>query len=296
MIDPFVGSALRNVLTLLLCFSLVLQLIACSGPEPSANDTPVRIGVLPDEHADALRRRYEPLFAFLTRETGLAHKLIIPDSYDDLLTKFGAGQIDLAYFGGVTFVRANSDHGAIPVAMRDVDSRFTSVFIVGGDGDLDIRDFRGKSLAFGSKLSTSGHLMPRFFLQSEYEINPEDHFSSVRYSGRHDRTAYWVRDGEVDIGVANAQVVHKMFKDGRLQSGDVQVIWTTPPYADYVWAAHPSVPKSHRRKIQQAFLKLSVDDPLHETLLSNLGANGFFPASTKNFTVLTRVLANLDAN
>ena len=287
---------MRNLLTLLVSFSLVLQLTACTGSETTSGSTSLRVGILPDESTDALRKRHTPLYEFLSRETGLAYELIIPESYDDLLTRFGAGQIDLAYFGGATFVRASSDHGAIPLAMRDVDSRFTSVFIVPGDSELDMQDLQGKRLAFGSKLSTSGHLMPRFFLQSEREITPEDHFESITYSGKHDRTAYWVRDGEVDVGAANAQVVRKMFEDGRLQPGDVRVIWTTPPYADYVWAVHPRVPEPHRREIQRAFLKLSVDDPQHQILLSNLGSNGFYPASTKNFAVLTRVLASLDEN
>lgn len=281
---------------MLVSFSLVLQLTACTGSETGPSATSVRIGVLPDESSNALRERYTPLFEFLSRETGFAYELIIPDSYDDLLTKFGAGQVDLGYFGGVTFVKANSAHGAIPIVMRDVDSRFTSVFIVRGDGDLEMQDLQGKSLAFGSKLSTSGHMMPRFFLQNEHRITPEDHFNSVRYSGKHDRTAYWVRDGEVDVGAANAEVVRKMLKDGRLQSGDVRIIWTTPPYADYVWAVHPRVPESHRHEIQRAFLKLSVDDSQHKRLLSSLGANGFYPASTKNFSVLTRILASLDTN
>jgi phosphonate transport system substrate-binding protein len=167
---------------------------------------------------------------------------------------------------------------------------------VHGDSELDMQNLQGKDLAFGSKLSTSGHLMPRFFLQSEQKIVPEEYFNSVRYSGKHDRTAYWVRDGKVDVGAANAEVVGKMFKDGRLQSGDVRVIWTTPPYADYVWAVHPRVPQSHRQEIRRAFLKLSVDDPQQEMLLSDLGANGFYPASAKDFSVLTQVLASLDAN
>lgn len=287
---------MRKLLTLLVCFSLALQLAACTGSETTSSSTSLRVGVLPDESTEALRERYTPLFEFLSHETGLAYELIIPDGYDDLLTEFGAGQIDLAYFGGVTFVKASSDHGAIPFAMRDVDSRFTSVFIVPGDSELGMQDLQGKRLAFGSKLSTSGHLMPRFFLNSEREITPEDHFDSIRYSGKHDRTAYWVRDGEVDVGAANAEVVRKMFKDGRLQAGDVRIIWTTPPYADYVWAAHPRVAEHHRQEIQRAFLKLSVDNPQHAILLSNLGANGFYPASTKDFSVLTRVLASLDAN
>lgn len=287
---------MQNLLTLLIGFSLVIQLFACTGPESTSTETSLRVGVLPDESAAALRERYIPLFEYLSHETGLAHELIIPDSYDDLLKKFGAGQIDLAYFGGVTFVKASSEHGAIPLVMRDVDSRFTSVFVVRGDSNVDMQKLKGKKFAFGSKLSTSGHLMPRFFLQSEYRISPEDHFANVQYSGKHDRTVFWVRDGLVDIGVANAEVVRKMFSDGRLLPGDIRIIWTTPPYADYVWAVHPRVPNSYQQQIRQAFLKLSVDDPLPKALLSNLGANGFYPASSKDFSVLKRVLANMDVN
>jgi len=287
---------LRNLLTLLVGFSLAIQLFACTGPESGSTNTSVRVGVLPDESAEAQRDRYIPLFEYLSRETGLAHELIIPDSYDDLLTKFGAGQIDLAYFGGVTFVKASAEHGAIPLAMRDVDSRFTSVFVVRGESDVTMRDLEGNKLAFGSKLSTSGHLMPRFFLRSEYRITPEDHFASVQYSGKHDRTVFWVRDGEVDVGAANAEVVRKMLKDGRLLPGDIRIIWTTPPYADYVWAVHPRVPDSYRQAAQQAFLKLSVYDPAAKTLLSNLGANGFYPASSKDFSALKRMLTSLDMN
>jgi phosphonate transport system substrate-binding protein len=281
---------------LLLSFGLVLQLTACTGSEATPSTSSVRIGVLPDESSDALRERFLPLFEFLSHDTGLAYELIIPESYDDLLTKFGAGQIDLAYFGGVTFVKANAGHGAIPIVMRDVDSRFTSVIIVHGESEMGMRDLRGKQMAFGSKLSTSGHLMPRHFLHNVHEITPEDHFKRIRYSGRHDLTAYWVRDGEVDVGAANSEVVSKMFEDGRLQQGDVRIIWTTPPFADYVWAAHPRVPESRRQAIQQAFLKLSVNDPQHEMVLSNLGAAGFYPASTKNFSLLTQVLASLNAD
>lgn len=286
---------MRKFLMLFLSIALLLHLGGCSDPEPAVIEKLVRIGVLPDESADALRNRYAPLFEYLSRETGLEHTLIIPKDYDDLLTQFGAGKIDLAYFGGVTFVKANISHGAIPLVMRDVDSRFTSVFIVRGDSELSMQNLEGRSLAFGSKLSTSGHLMPRFFLRSEQGLEPEEHFGSIRYSGKHDRTAYWVRDGEADVGAANAEVVRTMIGDGRLQPEDIRIIWTTSPYADYVWAVHPDVPESHSLAIQQAFLKLSIEDPEHRAVLSNLGASGFYPASTKDFSLLSQVLANMEA-
>ena len=255
---------MRDLLIQLLVVCLTIQLSACSDPVHAPSTESLRVGVLPDEDAEALQDRYASLLEFLSRETRLTYELVIPASYDALLTQFSKGQVDLAYFGGVTFVRANSENGAIPLAMRDVDSRFTSVFLVAGDRPLTLETLQGKRFSFGSRLSTSGHFMPRHFMQHERGITAEDYFSNVRYSGKHDRTAYWVRDGEVDAGVANSEIIHKMLADGRLRHEDIRIIWTTPPYADYVWAAHPQVPDAHRELIQQAFLKLSVDDPKHK--------------------------------
>lgn len=285
---------MRNLLIWLVGFCLALHLSACSDSVHAPSIESLRVGVLPDEDVEALQDRHALLFDFLSGETGLAYELVIPDSYETLLTQFSEGQLDLAYFGGVTFVQANSKVGAIPLAMRDVDSRFTSVFLVAGDSPLTLETLRGKRFSFGSRLSTSGHFMPRHFLQHEQGITAEDYFSSVRYSGKHDRTAYWVRDGEVDAGVANSEIIHKMLADGRLRPGDIRVIWTTPPYADYVWAAHPQVSDARRQSIQQAFLKLSVDDPQHKAILARLGADAFYPASTKDFSVLKKVVAGSD--
>ncbi len=286
-------SSLPRFIIWLASVGLVLYLGACSGPQQGDAMEILRIGVLPDESVEALRERYDPLLEFLAHETGFVCQLVVPDSYQDLLNKFGAGQLDLAYFGGVTFVKAQSAYDAIPVVMRDVDSRFTSVLLVAGDSTDDtLGELKGKRFSFGARLSTSGHLMPRHFLQSEYDITPEEYFGSVRYSGQHDRTAYWVRDGEVEAGVVNTEIVQRMLTDGRLQAGDIRTIWTTPSYADYVWAAHPQVSEVRRERIQDAFLKLSLDNPGEASILVKLGAAAFYPASTKDFSMLGAVMSD----
>jgi len=279
---------LRDFLNWLIGAGLAFQLSACSGPEQASSNETLRIGILPDEGEEVLRERYTPLFEFLSQETGRPYELLIPNSYEDLLRKFGEGQIDLAYFGGVTFMKANSEHDAVPLVMRDVDSRFTSVLVVAGDKSFE--ELRGKRFSFGSRLSTSGHLMPRHFLQVQRGVNPEKYFRSIQYSGKHDRTAYWVRDGEVDAGMVNSEIVRKMFADGRLQPGDIRIIWTTPPYPDYVWTLHPRIHPVDSERIQQAFLKLSIDNPQHETILSNMSAAGFYPASIEDFSMLKQVM------
>ena len=284
---------MRNTLLWLVSACLSLQLTACSGPGQDASEQILRVGLLPDENKTTQRQRHLPLFQYLSQKTGLSFELITPDTYTELLTAFGGGQIDLAYFGGVTFVKAYLEYGATPLVMRDLDTRFTSMIVATGSDFSNLNELQGQRFSFGSRLSTSGHLMPRHFLQAERGVTPETYFRSVQYSGKHDRTAYWVRDGKVDAGAVNSEIIRRMLADGRLRPGDIRIVWTTPPYPDYVWAVHPQVSPENREQIEQAFLQLSADNPQHAAILSNLSTIGFFPASIKDFSMLKQVMASL---
>ena len=134
--------------------------------------------------------------------------------------------------------------------------------------------------------------MPRFFLNKN-GIEPESFFSRVEYSGKHDLTAYWVRDGKVDLGVANAKVIDSMFQDGRLAQDSIRILWETPPYADYVWALQSDMNDTIRSKIINAFLSLSPDKPEHTEILTKIDSRGFLPASIKDFNDLHEIIQKI---
>jgi phosphonate transport system substrate-binding protein len=227
----------------------------------------LRIGVLPDQSPKVLRKRFAPVLSYLAENLQLRCELIVPESYSDLLELFHEQKVDLVYLGGYSYVKAQQKDHAIPLVMRRVDTRFTSLFIVNANSPVQtLDDLENKSIAFGSSLSTSGHLMPRYFLQQK-NITPESFFSEVRYSGAHDRTAYWVRDGVVDVG----------------------------PYADYVWAIHPRFAESFHSKIRDAFLQLSPDNVDHTIILQNLNAIGYVPADPDYFVVLASIAREIEA-
>jgi len=256
---------------------------------PSVDAQSVRIAVLPDQDAESLRRLYQPLIAYLREATGLDIALIIPGTYGELLDMFAAKSIDVAFFGGVTFVTAHRKHGAEPLVMRDVDVRFRSYFLARANrAEKKIEDFAGKRFAFGSRLSTSGHLMPRHFLKSK-NIDPESFFGEVTYSGAHDKTAILVRDGIADLGVANAAIIDAMYAEGRLKSDEVRIVWETPPYSDYVWAIQKDAAPEIRMTLLNAFLRLSPIEKKHAEILNAIGAGGFLPAHMDDFRELTDI-------
>ena len=284
-----------SVLLVLLCvFAASAYFIMQPGFTHSVTPAVLRVGILPDSSMDNLHQRYDPLLNYLSAETGLEYILVLPENYAALIRLFRDQEVDLAYFGGFTFVRAQAFYGARPLVMREIDTRFTSLFLVKGENSaLELADFKDKTFSFGSELSTSGHLMPRYFMQVEKQIVPEQFFSEIHYSGAHDKTAYLVRDGKVDLGVANAEIILAMLKDGRLKQDEIRTLWQTPPYPDYVWAVHDNLDEGVITPLRNAFLKLDKNNKDHNKVLSRLGARFFLPAAVSDFTRLKRVAESL---
>jgi phosphonate transport system substrate-binding protein len=247
------------------------------------------VGVLPDESETQLRARYTPLVRYLENATGLALELSVPATYDDLVADFARGEVDLAWFGALTMAQAIEQSDARPLVMRDIDLGFVSLFLVPARSSAEtLQDLRGRTLAFGSRFSTSGHLMPRYFMEEE-GITPETHFGSVVYTGAHDSTAYLVRHGEVDVGVANSAIIRAMFAEGRLDSVEVKVLQQTPRYRNYAWATHEDLDPAVRDLLLEAFMALDMNTPEHAHVLMLQDAGGFVPARREDFNVIADI-------
>jgi len=159
-----VGKVVQFLFLFLLILSAFVEAHPSQDPDHEAQVAKLRVGVLPDEGHESIQKRVLPLIQYLAEETGINIQYIRHNKYEDLLEDFHERKIDLAWFGGYTFAKAHLQDRAVPLVMRDVDFKFTSYFLVRTDHPAkSIFDFKDKVLAFGSRLSTSGHLMPRYF-------------------------------------------------------------------------------------------------------------------------------------
>ena len=271
-----------------LVFIVLFSLIGCADEQVEQDVTPdvIRIGVTPSQAKDRLVAKFEPLVDYLESATGLEFELLIPEDYSGLLEHFEAGSVDLAWFGGLTYVQAAQKSHTVAVAFRDIDLQFTSCYLAkAADTRMRITEFAGVSFSFGPELSTSGHLMPRYFM-IEDGLDPRKFFGSVRHSAGHDQTALWVSNGTVTLGVANCNIVRSLFESGELDSDEVRVVETTPPYPDYVWAVRTSMQESTRQALLDAFLGLDATVPEHRQILRAQGANAYLPAGSSDFELV----------
>ena len=243
----------------------------------------LRVSAIPDEAPTELLRKFEPLGAYLEKELGMPVKFVPVSDYAAVVEALAADRVDLAWLGGFTFVQTRLKTGnAIPLVQREQDAVFTSKFITADPAVKTLADLKGKTFAFGSVSSTSGSLMPRYFMLKD-EITPEQFFSRVAYSGAHDATVAWVQAGKADAGVLNASVWDKLVAAGKVDTDKVRVFATTEPYYDYNWTVRGNLDPQLTAKIKAAFLALDSSIPEHKAILDLQAASRFIETRPQNY-------------
>jgi len=243
-----------------------------------------RVTAIPDESPTELARKAAPLMKYLEDRLGVKVEFTPVTDYAAAVEALANRKVDLAWFGGFTFVQAQIRSGgkAVPIAQREEDEKFRSVFITSDPAIKQLSDLKGKDVSFGSQSSTSGHLMPRSFLL-QAGVDPDKDFRRVAYSGAHDATIAAVAAGKVQAGALNISVWEKFVADKKVDTGKVFAFYTTPPYYDYNWTVHADMPAAQREKLTQALLSLSRNDPAGKEILELQRATRFVPSRAENY-------------
>ncbi len=279
--------------------AILLPLAACSPKTTqtatsSSTQAPLTISAIPDQDPQKLQRQYDKLSAYLEKELGVPVKYKPVTDYAAAVTAFKVGDLQLVWFGGLTGVQARLQvPGAEAIAQRDVDEKFHSVFIANKKSGLspfqdaaDLKQLKGRTFTFGSESSTSGRLMPQYFLQ-QAGFKLEDFQGKVGFSGDHDKTIKLVEADTYEAGAVNEKVWLKRVASKEVDVNKVDVIWRSPAFYDYHWIINPEVKKRYGedfvKKVQNAFLKLDPKVPQQKEILDLLEANKFIATKNSNY-------------
>jgi phosphonate transport system substrate-binding protein len=264
-------------------FMLACAALAFCGVAAQAQQV-FKVTAIPDESPTELARKAAPLVKYLEQKLGMKVEFTPVTDYAASVEALVNKQVDLAWFGGFTFVQAQHRSGGkiVPLVQRAEDEKFRSVFISTDPAIKSLADLKGRNFSFGSQSSTSGHLMPRSFLLAA-GIDPDRDFKRVAYSSAHDATVAAVASGKVDAGAVNISVWEKLVADGKVDPAKVRVFYTTPPFFDYNWSVHADMPPALREKLAKAFLDLDKSTPQGREILELQRATKFIPTKVENY-------------
>ncbi|MDA2934701.1 putative selenate ABC transporter substrate-binding protein [Acidobacteria bacterium AH-259-D05] len=279
---------------------LTASLLSGCGTAEQEETKILRFTAIPDQTSTELQEKFQPLVEYLSQELGVPVQYVAARDYQGSVEMFKNADVLLAWFGGLTGVQARQAvPGARAIAQGEADSKYYSYLIAHKDTGLERSEKFPTAIAalrftFGSVSSTSGRLMPEYFIRQNTGQSPQEFFQHpVGFSGSHDKTAELVESGQYQVGVINYKVYDRRVEAGQTDPQVCRIIWKTPLYADYNWTAHPQLDTKFgggfTDRLQQALIE--IEDPL---LLAALPRNRLIPARNEEFEGIRKVAQELD--
>lgn len=269
--------------------------------QPASSRPVLRIGAIPDQRPEKLNRLYGLVAQDLSQQLGVDVQYVPVTDYTAAISAFRTGSLDLVWFGGLTGVQARLQKpGARVLAQRDIDAAFHSVFIANTTSGLrqvrnvnGLVELKGRRFTFGSESSTSGRLMPQYYLGKAGVKLTDFAGGAPGFSGSHDATIALVQSGAYDAGAVNEQVWKSSLREGKVKRDRVLVIWRTPGYPDYHWIAQPGLDRrfgqGFTNRLQLAILNWKPTTPQRKQILSLFGAQQFTTADPADYGQIEQV-------
>lgn len=243
---------------------------------------------IPDQDETQLKKRFSQFATYLSHELEMDIKFVPVKSYAASIAAFRNNQVQLAWFGGLSGVKARLIvPNSIAIAQGVEDPVFKSYIIANTSTGLKASDsipanVAGKNFTFGSKGSTSGRLMPEYYIRKTFMKSPDHVFNKVGFSGNHSKTIALVQSGAYQVGAVNFKVWDRELKEGKIDTSKVKIIYTTPTYPDYNFSARGDLDdqfgKGFTVKLTQAILNLK-----DKKILNAFPRSGFIKATNADF-------------
>lgn len=263
------------------------------GGSGSGGGEPLSVGLIPNTSPDEVEAEYQPLEEYLSEELDRPVELEVPTSYNAVVEAMSSGELDLAYFGGLTYVQARERADVSPLVTEvnpdTGDTTYRSQIITQPDSDIEeVEDLEGEDFAFGSVSSTSGSLYPSIMLD-EAGIDYRNDLGEVAYTGGHDTTAQAVANGRVVAGGIEDRILTDLVEDGTISEDDIRVVEESEPIQGYPWVVRDELPDQLEEDVAQAYL--DIED---EELLDLLGAESYERVEASDYDYAEEQARELD--
>jgi phosphonate transport system substrate-binding protein len=291
---------IQRLSTIVLVAIIAVVLASCGGGSgggggggSASGDEPLQVGLIPNENPEEVEAQYQPLEDYLKKELGREVELSVPTTYNAVVEAMVSGELDLAYFGGLTYVQARQRADVHPlfteVNPRTGTTKYRAVIIVPADSDVEkVEDLEGKDFAFGSVSSTSGSLYPSIML-NQAGIDYRTDLGEVVYTGGHDTTAQAVANGRVAAGGLEDRILYGLQEDGIIEKDKVRVIEESEPIEGYPWVVRDALSEGDEQALTDAFL--GIEDP---KLLDLLRAEDYQKVQASDYDYVEEQARKLD--
>lgn len=258
----------------------------------------IDFGIISTESQTNLQELWEPFLATMSEEMGRPVNGFYATDYAGVIEAMGAGKIQIAWYGGKSYIEAAQRSGAEAFAQtvatdgskgyyaylitNKANPIVSNIDLEKGDGDQYVIANAGDlTFAFNDPNSTSGFLVPSYYVFAQNGVNPQEAFSELLFAGSHEATAQAVANNQVDVATNNSESIARLQETDAEAFEQVQIIWTSPLIPSDPIAYKSDLPECLKEELQAFFYNMS-----DETVLGPLEWSGFDPASDTDWNTI----------
>lgn len=291
------NSFLRKSIIIVLCLTVVPLNVGCSSTAQDDSEqqvanvssssakqieraesqlTSLNIAMSPSQNSAEQLQKRQLLVDYLQKELGLPVNVETPPDYETAIKLIVEDKVQMAYLGPLSYVQARQRNFQLEPIVAYIDKRtgrpwYTSVIVANSEkGIKAIPDLAGKRFGFVNPSSTSGYLVPTAHLKNN-NIDPEQDFAEIKYTGSHNKNAAALESGELDAIGINKPTYLKALKSGQLPSEKYQVIWESDPIPNAPIVISKQLSADLKSNLQRAL----IDAPQNLAALSGAKSDGY---------------------
>lgn len=248
----------RKLFFVLSLSMLAVALASCGGG--GSSDETLRVGLIPNQNPEEVEAQYQPLEDYLAEEIGRDVEVSVPATYNAVVEALVSGELDMAYFGGLTYVQARQRADVTPLVTevnpRTGTTKYHSLIITPTESDIsEVEQIEGRDFAFGSVSSTSGSLYPSIML-NKAGIDYRTDLGEFTYTGGHDTTAQAVANGRVDAGGLEDRIFYDLRDEGVIEEDSVRIVAESEPIEGYPWVVRDDLSGEDKEALAGAYLNM----------------------------------------
>jgi len=257
----------------------------------------INFGIISTESSQNLKSDWQPILDSMAKKTGMKVNAFFASDYAGIIEGMRFNKVQVAWFGNKSAMEAvDRAGGEVFAQMVNADGTkgYYSHLIVHKDSPLKSLDDmlkQGKNLSFGNgdPNSTSGYLVPNYYVFAQNKIDPKTFFKLTR-GANHEGNALAVANKQIDVATNNSENMEKVRQHLPEKFNDIRIIWTSPLIPLDPLVIRKDLPEASKAKIRDFFYTYGQGSQQEKDSLFKLSKLSGFKASTNDQLIPIRQL------
>ena len=271
-----------SLFTITLASAKILSACTSNADNSNAAIKEINFGVLSTESQANQKPIWEPFAAAMSQQIGITIKPFYVTQYAAVIEAMRFGKVQAAWLGGKSYIEAvkiaDVEAFAQVVSADGTRGYYSAEAIATGGDKYVIKNAVKLTFAFNEPNSTSGFLVPSYYIFTKNNVDPKKAFKRLIFAGNHEACALAVANKQVDVATVSSEALSRLESTNPTARQKIEIIWKSPIIPSDPIVYRRDLPDDLKKKLQNFFYNYK-----DAKVLTPFKISGFVQAEDKNW-------------